>query len=61
MNQRYQLAATIECSAETVALLIHEDGQISSCKFRSLITIPTGKYCKIIRCSDGSRAFVPIK
>jgi hypothetical protein len=58
-SQRYQVASVTELTSSSIVLLIHKDGQISSCGFQNPVTVPIGAFCKIDQRSDGSYVLIP--
>jgi len=58
-SQRYQVAGIAESPAETVVLLVHENGLVSSCRFRNSVAIGIGAFCKVGMGSDGSYVLMP--
>ena len=58
-RQRYQIVAVMKSSVtDTVVLLIHADGQISSCKFQNQVEVSVGSFCKVGRRTDGSYTLI---
>ena len=57
--QHYQVAAVNVLATDSIVILVHQNGEASSCEFKNKVTLPIGSYCKVGRQEDGSLTLIP--